>query len=463
MDDIQRHYLLEQLVSLPDETEWVEFKQNKADSQEIGEYISALSNSAVLCGKSAGYIVWGIADDTHEIVGTTFRPRTARVGNQELENWLATLLTPAIDFMIHDFMFGDKNVVIFEVQPARDRPVSFRGTEYVRCGSYKQPLKKFPEKERQLWRHFDTTPFEKQIAAFDITGDEVLRLIDYPAYFDLIELRLPDNRIGILEKLESEKFIVPKPGGLYDITNLGGILFAKNLGDFEGLGRKAIRVIVYNGTGRVETIREQSGVKGYAVGFEGAIDFINNLLPMNEVIGKALRQEVKMFPELAIRELVANMIIHQDFSLTGTGPKIEIFSDRMEITNPGVPLIDTLRFIDGPPQSRNEILASFMRRIKICEERGSGIDKVVSQVEFYQLPAPEFLVVGKHTKAILFAHRELAQMDKNDRVRACYQHACLKYVSSDFMTNASLRERLSITKQNYPMASRIIKDAISPI
>ncbi len=88
-----------------------------------------------------------------------------------------------------------------------------------------------------------------------------------------------------------------------------------------------------------------------------------------------------MFPELAIRELVANALIHQDFSVTGAGPTVEIFDDRIDITNPGEPLVDTQRFLDTPPRSRNEALASLMRRARICEERGSGIDKVVLEVE----------------------------------------------------------------------------------
>ena len=120
--------------------------------------------------------------------------------------------------------------------------------------------------------------------------------------------------------------------------------------------------------------------------------YINGLLPTNEVIGQALRKTVPMFPELAVRELVANALIHQEFSVTGAGPMVEIFDDRIEITNPGAPLVDTLRFVDTPPKSRNEALASLMRRFRICEERGSGIDKVVFQVELFQLPAPLFEV-----------------------------------------------------------------------
>jgi len=134
--------------------------------------------------------------------------------------------------------------------------------------------------------------------------------------------------------------------------------------------------------------------------------------------------------------------------------------NRIEITNQGIPLIDTLRFIDELPQSRNEALASFMRRINICEERGSVIDKVIFQAELFQLPAPDFIVTPKHTKAILYAHKDLAEIDKSDRVRACYQHTCLRYVSNAFMTNTSLHERFSIAKKKYSMASRIIADTI---
>ena len=137
------------------------------------------------------------------------------------------------------------------------------------------------------------------------------------------------------------------------------------------------------------------------------VDYINDQLPSSEEIGRALRREVRMFPKIAVRELVANALIHQDFSMTGTGPMVEIFTDRIEITNPGPPLIDPLRFIDEPPQSRNEALAAMMRRLNICEERGTGIDKVIAEIELYQLPAPDFQATPKHTRAFLFAPRKL--------------------------------------------------------
>jgi predicted HTH transcriptional regulator len=268
---------------------------------------------------------------------------------------------------------------------------------------------------------------------------------------------LPSNKDAIIVKLIEEKLIQPA-GTKYNITNLGGILFAKNLGDFENLSRKAVRVIIYKGKNRLETIKEQQGGKGYAIGFEGLINYINEKLPTNEAIGKAFRKEVKMYPEIAVRELVANALIHQDFSLTGTGPMVEIFMDRIEISNPGRPLIDTLRFIDHSPRSRNEKLTYFMRRINICEERGSGIDKVINAVEMYQLPAPNFVAEEDFLRVTLFAPKTLRQMDKDDKLRACYQHCCLKYVSNDFLTNQTLRNRLNVDASNYPMVSRIIAD-----
>jgi predicted HTH transcriptional regulator len=239
------------------------------------------------------------------------------------------------------------------------------------------------------------------------------------------------------------------------------MLFAKDIRQFNQLSRKAVRVIVYERADRLRTLKEQQGVRGYASGFESLIQYINDQLPTNEVIESALRREVKMYPSLAIRELVANAIIHQDFDEVGTGPMVEIFTDRIEITNPGRPLVSTIRFIDAPPQSRNEILAAFMRRVNICEERGSGIDKVVHEVEVFQLPAPEFIATDNHTKVVLSTYRPLKRMEKSDKIRACYQHACLKYVSGSRMSNQTLRERFKIEEKNYATASRIIADTIA--
>jgi predicted HTH transcriptional regulator len=418
--------LVRELCKLPAETEWVEFKVNVAEPQEIGEYLSALANSAALVGKASAYLIWGIENQSHRIVGTKFVPSGVRIGNEELENWLLRLLTPKIDFRFAQIEVDGVPIVLLQIDRAFRHPVQFQGHEFIRVGSYKKRLKDFPEKERALWRIFDKAPFEEGVAAEHLASDEILRLLDYPAFYELTARPLPSARDGILEGLSSEELIHPDGAGSWNVTNLGAILFAKRLEDFRALRRKAVRVIHYRHGSRVETLKEQVGSRGYASGFEGLIAFVNGLLPSNEIIQQALRKAVPMYPELAVRELVANALIHQDLFVTGSGPMVEIFEDRMEISNPGVPLVATDRFLDSPPRSRNETLASLMRRIGICEERGSGVDKVVFQTEYYQLPAPMFESSGESTRAVLFAHRPLSRMDRDDRVRACYLHACLK-------------------------------------
>jgi len=452
--------LVRELCKLPHEVEWVEFKQNHATPQEVGEYISALANAAAVNGKISAYLLWGVSNATHDIVGTDFRPNTARKGNQPLESWLLQLLEPKLHFRFHELPMDGQHVVLLEIERAVRHPVRFSGTEYVRIGEVKKKLKAAPDRERELWRVFDYTPFEDLVAEEQVSSDAVLAALDYPAFFDLLEVPLPANRDGILAALAEDDLIRRNSADRWDITNLGAILFAKQLSSFSRLKRKAIRVIQYRGVDRTETLKEQVVGKGYAAGFEGLLGYINGLIPSNEVIGLALRKTVPMFPVLAVRELVANALIHQDFLVRGAGPMVELFADRMEITNPGEPLVNPQRFIDTPPKSRNETLASLMRRFRICEERGSGIDKVIVQIEMFQLPPPLFEVPEGFTRTVLFAHKQLKDMDKADRMRACYQHACLRYVMRNYLTNASLRSRFGIEEKNKATASRYIRETV---
>ncbi len=457
MSDNELYILLSELRSFKSETEWVEFKLN--NDIEIGEYISALSNSASIHNKEYGYIVFGIDDKTHRITGTSFTSNKKVKGNEDLIPWVARLLEPRINFNFYEFEVEGNKVVIVKIKATQNTPVKFKGIPYIRIGSYKKKLDEYPEKERLIWTKSPSISFEKEIAAYNLKSEEVLKLIDYPSYFELTNSPLPESREAIFNKFQQEKLIL-KEGKNYKITNLCAILFARKLNEFESLERKAVRVIIYKGKNKLHTKKEQLGQKGYASGFRGLINYINDQLPSNEEIGKVFRKEVKMYPELAIRELVANAIIHQDFSENGTAPMVEVFDDRVEITNPGKPLISTMRFIDHNPQSRNEKLAHFMRRISICEERGSGIDKVIYQCEYFQLPAPKFIEGENFTRVIIYAHKTLRQMDKEDKIRACYLHSCLKYVSGEHMTNQTLRERFGIEEKNYSMASRIISEGI---
>jgi predicted HTH transcriptional regulator len=178
-------------------------------------------------------------------------------------------------------------------------------------------------------------------------------------------------------------------------------------------------------------------------------------LPQNEVIVDALRQEVKLLPEITIRELVANALIHQDFKMGGASVMIEIYAHRVEISNPGEPIVPVERFIDGY-QSRNERLADLMRRMGICEEKSSGIDKVVAAAEAYQLPAPDFRVSFQRTIVTVFGPKPFEDMDREDRIRACYQHCALRWVMHERMTNQSLRERFHLPESKSVVISQVI-------
>lgn len=248
--------------------------------------------------------------------------------------------------------------------------------------------------------------------------------------------------------------------GLYAITNMGAILLAKKLSDFPRISRKAIRVVQYDGNNRLNMLKEDIGGKGYVVGFEGLIKFINALIPTQELITGALRERKSAYPILAIREAVANALIHQDFSITGTGPVVEIFKNRIEITNSGIPLVDVKRIIDNPPRSRNEKLASLMRRLRMCEELGTGWDKIVIACELLQLPAPKIELFEESTRVTLFAEVPFSSISIEDKLWACYLHACIKHVQGEQLTNSSLRARFGLKDSSSGSVSRLIKEAV---
>lgn len=177
------------------------------------------------------------------------------------------------------------------------------------------------------------------------------------------------------------------------------------------------------------------------------------------MIADALRQKVKLVPEIVIRELLANAMIHQDFTISGTSVMVEIYSNRVEISNPDEPVVPVERFIDGY-RSRNERLATIMRRFRICEEKSSGIDKVVQAAEVFQLPAPDFRAGLQRTVVTIYGPKKFDAMGRDDRIRACYQHCALKYVMSEKMTNQSLRKRFNLPQGKGASASQVIASTI---
>jgi predicted HTH transcriptional regulator len=426
----------------PSEHQRLEFKEakNQFDNTKLNRYCVALAN------EGGGTLLLGVSDNPpRKVVGTqAFNDPIA------MAEKLFRAVGSRVD--IEEVTHPDGRVLVFHV-PSRSRGTAYHldGAYLMRSGEELVPMSE--DRLRAIFAE-GQPDWLSQPAKEGCDGDQVIQLLDTQAYFDLLNRPYPVDRAGVLERLESEALIVADVGK-WTITNLGAMLFAKSLDRFGRIARKAVRVVVYAGAGKLHTERDWQDTKGYASGFRDLIAYINSVVPSNEVIEQALRREVKMFPELAIRELVANAVIHQDFCLTGMSVMVELYDDRMEISNPGTPFISPDRFIDEY-QSRNERLADLMRRLGFCEEKGSGVDKVIESVEAYQLPAPDFRVSERRTSVVLFAHREFEEMDRRDRIRATYQHCSLRYVTNRYMTNQSLRERFCLPESKSTTTSQLI-------
>ena len=451
--------LVEELVQLPNETEIVEFKHNNFEPDMIGKDISALANSAAYKGKDKAYMIWGVHNESHVILGTNYNQFSKFQGNQEIGTWLRTLLSKNADFDFFDTEVDGNKIVVLIIQRAAGQPVTFKKESYIRVGSYTKPLREYPAMESQLWDKLRRTNFEKLAAKSDLQKDEIFKLLDFTCYFDLQNITMPTNQDGILHYVIEDGIVCRQDNGLYSITNLGAVLFAKRIADFPSVARKAIRVVQYEDNTKLRILKEFDGTKGYAVGFEGLMGFLEVLLS-EEVITETVRKTVTKYPMIALREIIANALIHQDFAISGSSPLVEIFTSRIEVTNPGTPLVDINRFIDNPPKSRNEILSSIMRRLRMCEELGSGWDRIALECELKQLPAPKITLYEENTRVTVFAELPFVSIPHEDKLWTCYLHACLKYVNGERMTNQSLRNRFSIKEKNKAIISRLIAEAI---
>lgn len=451
--------LVTEMCKQSNETPWLEFKHNNYTPDMIGKDISALANSAALYSKNCAYMIWGIDDTTHEIKGTNLNLQNIKKGNQELENWLRAMLSKNVDFEYHSISMNNVMVGVLIIYKAVGYPVSFQQVEYIRVGSYTKKLNDNPVIHAKLWDTIRNSKFEDQFSKTDLTLAEALQMLDYSVYFDLMHIIIPTDIQGIGHYMLEEKILSKQDNGLYAITNLGALLFAKNFHDFSKIERKAMRIVQYSDINKVAILKETTETKGYAVCFESVIKYIEALLPEEEVI-EAFREKKSAYPTIAIREAFANALIHQDFSISGAGPVIEIFKNRIEITNPGIPMVDIYRIIDNPPRSRNERLAALMRRMGICEELGSGWDKITIACEIAKLPAPIIRIYEESTKVIIFSEIPFNKLSLEDRLWACYLHACIKQVQGEQLTNSSLRERFGVQETASGSISRLIKEAL---
>ncbi|GAB4002170.1 helix-turn-helix domain-containing protein [Spirosoma daeguense] len=450
--------LINSLQTIPQELNELDWKEHLSPNKDrLCQHLSAFANQP-----GGGFLAFGIRDTDAAVVGLS-REVAANIIERLADIGRNTLEPPvSIDHTIETY--EGKYVLLIYIKESSVKPVIRRGGRledtWIRSGGT----------TRQASRHdvgglllnSKTPHFEELHATKAKTLDEVLTLLDYRSIFGLLRKPIPSSKEEIISWMVDEKMVEAVDGAGYYITNIGALSAAYDLNSFDGLARKTIRLIRYNGVNKINTIREYPGKMGYAIGFEGLITFLKDMLPGSEIIKNAFRHETSIYPLIALRELIANALIHQDLTVKGAGPMIEVFDDRIEISNPGklLPSKKIDRLIRTTPESRNEVLASAFRRYYICEERGSGMEKAVTAIELYGLPPLKFEENANSFRVTMYSPRSFANMTQTERIEACYQHSIIRYFSSDGMTNTSLRERFKMNEKQRSQISRIIRDAI---
>lgn len=451
-------YLESSLGKVPTELNEIDWKASLSPKNDkLCKHISAFANLP-----GGGFIVFGVDDTTGKLLGIT------KTEADSIMERLASLCRDGvnplarIDHSIETFRGSE--LLFVHIRESAIKPVFLSGQNieesYIRTGG---TTRKASRQEVGALMLNSKTPTWEEIHASKLLNDvEVITLLEYDKILELLKKPVPSTVAEIIRWLLDEKMIEDVDGKGYYITNVGAIAAAKDLSKFDGLSRKVVRVIKYEGKNKSAGSKEFTGNKGYAIGFEGLIQFIKSLLPGSEVIKHALREETSVYPEIALRELIANILIHQDFTVRGASPMIEIFEDKIEFTNPGklLPSKKLDRLIRTTPESRNEILAAAFRRYNICEERGSGFEKAVIAIELFGLPPLKFEELDNFFKVTMYSPRKFADMSNEERIEACYQHCVIEYYGNGGFNNTSLRKRFGMHDKQAAQISKLIKEAI---
>lgn len=440
---------LEPVPSELNELDWKSGLSSKTD--RLAQHISAFANHLY-----GGILVYGVNND-----GSLFSMTKEQIEDiiKKLGNIAYHNLSSHIQIEHSVQCYQGHNLLFVYIPEEVEKPVHLRGKDiyasYYRSGG--QTLKMSSKQVQVLIAKSRGVSFEESIALDHLTPEQVLEMLDYQTLYSLLDRNVPKSTDTIISLLCEMGYCIDQ-NGLYAITNLGAILFARSLQKFSSLSGREVIVRKYEGQNNRQLQFEQRGGLGYAVGFMGLIDFIMRNTGKEVInVGRSIEP---IYPNVAVREFVANALIHQDFAIDGSPITIEIFSNRLVITNPGAPLNNITRLIDLPPRSRNEKLAQSMFLLGLCERRGSGVDRAIEAVEKMFLPPVKFQALEDYTRVSLFPQKPLAEMTKREKIMACYQHACLMFEDNIAINNQSIRERFGLNKNQSSAASRIIADTI---
>ena len=450
------------------ELSWIEFKTNFVDEDSMfslfGQNISGIANSCTYYNRDYGYIVCGIKDSTLQEVGIDFDPFNLKKGNQDFEIYLRSKLIGA-DFELYPFKKDDKNFLIIKIAKSLGQISTFSKTAYFRIGKNIKALSNCsPEIQQKMHYSIKNSEFWDRAIIANITISEVLEKLHYDVYYLRQQKPIPSNTDNIIQDFIEEGFLKRNEQS-FDITFLGLILFARNLYKIDDLLDKRVRITNFITTSKIEGYTQDIyGQRGYAAGFDDILNYIISQIPEDQIVEGKSRKHQNKFSIISIRELLANMLIHQDF-LESSNPTIEIYPNRIEFINIGTCLVDVDRIMDAVPKTRNPKLVDIMRRLRFCEKQGSGIDRAVKEIEQMTLPAPSFENKPNGFIATLYAQKPFEAYTEKEKIEACYLHVCLEYIwqkenNYRLATNQTIRERFNVPKEKYTTVSNLIKKCI---
>lgn len=452
-------YLQSSLSPVPQELNELDWKSSLSPKNDkLCQHLCAFANLP-----GGGFLVFGLEDATGKLLGIDKASADKIV--EQLANLCRAGVEPLVSMDHAIELFDDCPLLFVHIKESAVKPVhlAHKSIEdsFIRSGGTTRQASR--QDVGALMLNSKTPVFEELHASTLKNATEVMTLLDVAGIHALLKKPTPNNVEEIIYWLQQEKMVEDVDGKGFYITNFGALAAAHNLSQFDGLARKAVRVIQYEGKTKTQGSKEFPGNKGYAIGFEGLIQFLKGILPGSEVIKHALRTDASVYPEIALRELIANALIHQDFTIRGSGPMIEIFADRIEISSPGklLPGKKIDRLIRATPESRNEVLAAAFRRFNICEERGSGFEKAISAIELFGLPPLKMEETDSSFKVIMYSPKTFAEMTREERIEACYQHSIIQYYGAGGMNNSSLRKRFGMHDKQSPQISLLIKEALS--
>jgi ATP-dependent DNA helicase RecG len=439
------------------EGEWFEFKMNNSDPAMIGEDISALSNMARILGMDKAYLIWGVEDQSHALLGSTFDPWKSKKGNEDLIPWLRLEVSSTIQFSFHLAIEGAKRFIVLQIDAAQELPTRFAGNAFCRLESYTKDIRSQPQIERQLLLALMLRQGENDTALGGLSEEELFSYLDFPAYYKAFGFIVPATREEMIKAFIREGFIKLSSGGDYAILNLGALTFASDLRRFPNLGSRLVRVGERKNGVSTQIANPKDFVEGYAISFDKILDYVLSLTKPEERVNKEGRTVVDtLYPAILVREALTNMMIHQDISASGESLMVWISEKSLSFSNPGSLDVPVDRIIDIAPKAKNEKLAAFLRRLGIGDSQGSGFDKIESALEEKKMPSAAIYVVSASVRLEIEAKMSYASYSEEERIRSVYYCACLCHENRVTMDNDFLRQRFGLDEKDRPLISRLL-------